>query len=115
MLTPPSVTEIRRPTTQKEELQKDAHVIWAVREQAHTGTLTDFSVFFRLLMTYRVPMMVQDVMVFSRFPENDIYYRCPRCQRLLEREFVAYCSSCGQCLDWRDYRKAKRTYYKPKR
>ena len=115
MLTPPSITEIRRPTTREEEIQKDAHAMRAVREQANMRTLTDFSVFFRLLMTYRVPMMVQDVMVFRRFLENDIYYLCPRCQVLLEREFMAYCDRCGQCLDWRDYQKAKRTYAKPKR
>lgn len=115
MLMPPSITEIRSPTTQEEEIQKDAYAIRAVREQAQPSTLTDFAVFFQLLMTYRVPMMVQDVMVFRRFPENDIYYRCPRCQNLLEREFIAYCSRCGQCLDWRDYRKARRTYFRHKR
>ena len=115
MLMPPSVTEIRKPTTREEEIQKDAHAIRAVREQANMRTLADFSVFFQLLMTYRVPMMVQDVTVFCRFPENDIYYHCPRCQRCLEREFIAYCSRCGQCLDWRDYKKARQTYFKPKR
>ena len=111
MLMPPSVTEIRRPTTQEEEIQKEAHAIRAVREQANMRTLADFSVFFHLLMTYRTPMMVQDEMVFRRFPEDDIFYRCPRCQVLLEREFMAYCARCGQCLDWRHYRKAKRTRF----
>ena len=114
MLTPPSITEIRRPTTPKEEIQKDAHAIQAVREQAHMRTLADFSVFFHLLMTYRTPMMVQDAMVFRRFPEDDIFYRCPRCQVLLEREFMAYCSRCGQCLDWRDCRKARPIYFQSK-
>ena len=114
MLTAPSITEIRRPTTQKEEIQKDAHAIRAVREQAHMRTLADFTVFFHLLMTYRTPMMVQDAMVFNRFPEDDIFYRCPRCQVLLEREFMAYCSRCGQCLDWRDCRKARPIYFQPK-
>lgn len=115
MLPTPSVTEIRRPTAQKEMKQKDVHTTRAVREQANISTLTDFSVFFRLLMTYRVPMMVQDVLVIRRFPENHIYHRCPRCQVLLARDFMAYCDRCGQCLDWRDYQKARRTYAKPKR
>lgn len=115
MLMPPSVTEIRRPTTQEEEIQKDAHAIRAVREQANMRTLADFSVFFQLLMTYRVPMMVQDVFVIRRFPENHIYYRCPRCQTLLARDFMAYCDRCGQCLDWSEYRKARRTYFKPQK
>ena len=111
MLTAPSVTEIRRPTTQEEEIQKDAHAIRAVREQATTRTLADFSVFFRLLMTYRMPMVVKEMVSFYHFPEDNVYYRCPRCQELLPREFVAYCDRCGQCLDWRDYRKAKRTRF----
>lgn len=108
------VTEIRRPTVQEEEIQKNAHAIWTVSELAQFGTLTDFSTLFQLLMTYRVPMMVQDVMVFHRFPGSDIYYRCPRCQALLDREFMAYCSRCGQYLDWCDYRKARRTHFRHK-
>ena len=115
MLTPPSVTEIRRPTVQEAEVQKGTHAIRAVREQSHPSTLTDFSVFFHLLMTYRAPMMVQDAMVFRHFSENHLYYRCPRCQKLLERDFMAYCDSCGQCLDWCNYKKARRVYFKPKR
>ena len=115
MLMPPSITEIRRPTTRKEEINIDAHAIRAVREQATTSTLADFSVFFQLLMTYRVPMMVKDLVAFYHFPEDDVYYLCPRCQELLPREFVAYCDRCGQCLDWSEYRKAKRTYRTPTR
>ena len=110
-----SVTETRKPIPQQEEFEKGAHTISAVREQAQPGTLADFSVFFQLLMTYRVPMKVKDATIFPRFPLDDIYYHCPRCQRLLDREFMAYCDCCGQCLDWRDYRKARRTYFKPKR
>lgn len=83
-----------------------------VRERTRIGTLTDISVLFRLMMTYRVPMMVKNAIVFKRWPEDEIYYRCPRCQQLLEREFMCYCSSCGQSLDWSKYRKAKRVYYK---
>lgn len=46
MLTPPSITEIRRPTTREEEIQKDARTIQAVREPANMRTLADFSAFF---------------------------------------------------------------------
>ena len=115
MLTPPSITEIRRPTTREEEIQKDARTIQAVREPANMRTLADFSAFFHLLLSYRVPMMVRDTILFRHFPNPDIYYHCPRCQRLLDREFMADCDCCGQCLDWRDYRKARRTHCKPKR
>lgn len=114
MLTAPSITEIRRPTTQKEEIQKDAHAIRAVREQAHMRTLADFSVLFQLLMTYRAPMMVDEAIIYRKTFGDDIYYCCPRCQVLLEREFMAYCSRCGQCLDWRDCRKARPTYFQSK-
>ena len=80
-----------------------------VREQVRSGTLTDSSACFQLMLTYRIPMRVDTAVVFPRWPQDDIFYYCPRCQRLLEREFLAYCSSCGQCLDWHSYRKAKRT------
>lgn len=86
-----------------------------VRERERSGTLTDFSVCFQLMLSYRIPMKVTDVMVFPRWPVDDIYYRCPRCQKLLDREFMAYCDSCGQCLDWQDYKKAKRTRFKAKK
>ena len=115
MLMPPSVTEIRRPTAQEEEIQKEAHAIRAVREQANMRTLTDFSVFFHLLMTYRAPMMVDEAIIYRKAFTDDLYYRCPRCQTFLARDFMAYCDRCGQCLDWRDYQKARRTYVKPKR
>jgi transcription initiation factor TFIIIB Brf1 subunit/transcription initiation factor TFIIB len=115
MLMPPSVTEIRRPTTHEDEIQKDAHAIRAVREQANMRTLADFSVFFRLLMTYRVPMMVDEAIIYRKAFTDDLYYRCPRCQTFLARDFMAYCDRCGQCLDWREYRKAKRTYRTPTR
>ena len=85
-----------------------------VRERERTGTLTDISVLFRLMVTYRVPMMVKNAVVFKRWPEDEIYYRCPRCQKMLEREFMGYCPCCGQCLDWREYRKAKLVYNRPK-
>ena len=85
-----------------------------VRERERAGTLTDISVLFRLVMTYRVPMMVKNAIVFERWPEDDIYYRCPRCQQLLEREFISYCPCCGQCLDWNGYRKVNGVYYENK-
>lgn len=106
MLTPPILTGMHNPATQEQTIP-------AVRAQAQPATLADFSVFFQLLITYRVPMMVQDAMAFRRHPEDAVYYRCPRCQQLLEREFMAYCCGCGQSLNWRDYKKAKRAYFKP--
>ena len=86
----------------------------AVRERERTGTLADISVLFRLLVTYRIPMMINKAIVFERWPVDDIYYRCPRGQELLEREFMCYCSNCGQCLDWCNYRKVKRMHQNPR-
>ena len=85
-----------------------------VRERQRSGTLADFSVLFQLVITYRMPMMVSEVVVFSRWYGEELYYRCPRCQELLERDSLAYCSRCGQCLDWSNYKRAKRTVWKQK-
>ena len=57
MLMPPSVTEIRRPTTHEDEIQKDAHAIRAVREQANMRTLADFSVFYVIKNGFVLKMM----------------------------------------------------------
>ena len=54
--------------------------------------------------SYRTPMPVTH---FSMH-QNTAYYICPRCQITMEREFMAYCDRCGQCLTWRGYRKALR-------
>ena len=90
--------------------RKGAHNM-TVRERERSGTLTDASVYFQLMLTYRIPMRVETAVILPKWPQDDIYYQCPRCQRLLEREFLSYCSSCGQCLDWHSYRKAKRTRF----
>ena len=82
-----------------------------VRERERSGTLTDSSVCFQLMLTYRIPMRVETAAILPRWHRDEIYYHCPRCQGLLEREFLSYCSSCGQCLDWNGYRKAKRTRF----
>ncbi len=57
--------------------------------------------------SYRRPMAVTEVMIYWN---GAGYYICPRCRITLEREFMAYCDRCGQCLDWRQYRKVKRIY-----
>lgn len=72
-----------------------------VRERERSDTLTDFSILFRLMITYRLPMAVNDTLVVRHVLKENVYYRCPRCQQLLERELVSYCSRCGQCLEWR--------------
>lgn len=80
-----------------------------VRERERSGTLTDFFVCFQLAITYRTPMTVKDAVILRGFPKDNLYYRCPRCQGILEREFLSYCPRCGQCLNWDNYRKCTRT------
>ena len=51
---------------------------------------------------YRTPMQITHLRRFG----NSTYYVCPRCNVTMEREFVAYCDRCGQCLSWKSYKKA---------
>ena len=51
---------------------------------------------------YRIPMQVTHLVKFRA----SAYFLCPRCNVTLEREFAAYCDRCGQCLNWKDYKKA---------
>lgn len=52
--------------------------------------------FFRAV-SYRAPLPVTEVEVF---PGGDGYAVCPRCESLLDREYIHYCYCCGQCLTW---------------
>lgn len=53
--------------------------------------------------SYRTPMAVTQVRKYR----NATYYICPRCSVTMEREFMAYCDRCGQCLKWKHYRQAR--------
>lgn len=52
--------------------------------------------------SYRTPMRVTQLKKYRA----TAYYICPRCNITMEREFMAYCDRCGQCLCWKNYRKA---------
>ena len=49
--------------------------------------------------SYRLPMPVMQLRKYR----TAVYYICPRCKITMEREFMAYCDRCGQCLDWTHY------------
>ena len=51
---------------------------------------------------YRIPIQVTHL---HRFRDTG-YYICPRCNTTMEREFMSYCDRCGQCLCWKNYKKA---------
>ncbi len=52
---------------------------------------------------YRIPMAVTAFLVYK---SRTSHYLCPRCRISLDREFTAFCDRCGQCLSWKNYRKA---------
>lgn len=59
---------------------------------------------------YRAPMRVTEIRVF-RFAFSETGYPvCPRCGRTMEREYMSFCSRCGQRLDWENYEHAGITY-----
>lgn len=60
--------------------------------------------------SYRVGMLVEEVMVFETWFGKSGYYICPRCKITMDREFISFCDRCGQKLDWKNYRKAKIVY-----
>lgn len=55
-------------------------------------------------VSYRIPLPVTEVVVFR---SGDSYAVCPRCDSLLDREYMRYCDCCGQRLAWEllDYAK----------
>ena len=64
-----------------------------------------------LAASYRRAMPVREVMACpSVFLKTSGYYVCPRCRITLDREFMSFCDRCGQCLGWKDYKKAKVIY-----
>lgn len=71
------------------------------------GSLT--ILFFKLidLMDYRTGRKVRELLICpSSFGETG-FYICPRCDCVLDREFMHFCDQCGQKLDWSGYRHAK--------
>lgn len=58
-------------------------------------------------LLYRLPMAVNEICVFSHCSDGPAYPVCPRCAATMEREYMAFCSRCGQRLDWQHYASAK--------
>ena len=56
---------------------------------------------------YRIPRSVIQVCVF---PRGDTYSICPRCDCLLDREYMRFCDCCGQKLSWKLFRFATVVY-----
>ena len=56
-----------------------------------------------LALTYRQPLKVVQILLLKN---GDCFPVCPRCGITLEREYMSYCDRCGQCLEWKEYKKA---------
>ncbi len=54
-------------------------------------------------VSYRFKMTIREMYTYydSQYGETGAYL-CPRCESAIEFDFQAYCSSCGQALDWDD-------------
>ena len=50
-------------------------------------------------LSYRVPKRVRKCILLN----DSLYAVCPRCGVSIERDYVAYCSRCGQMLNWVGY------------
>ena len=74
---------------------------------AASSDLFPWELLFRLA-EYRSPKPVTENLLLRSYSSDQAYYYCPRCDVTLEREFQTCCDRCGQLLDWKGYRKAKR-------
>ena len=56
--------------------------------------------------TFRIPLPVTAVRVYSSNPSSSSYPLCPRCKQPMTREYQAFCENCGQALSWKGFSKA---------
>lgn len=56
--------------------------------------------------SFRIPMPVQEVHVYPSIPDRPAFPVCPKCGQVLDREYLQYCSNCGQRLSWTLYKNA---------
>ncbi len=60
-------------------------------------------------LSFRMPMTVTEVMVFT---DKESYAVCPQCKTTLPREYMRYCDRCGQHLCWKHFGKAAVVFVK---
>ena len=60
-------------------------------------TVTQHKSVFLHILSYRIPMPVKEVLLFS---SGDSYPICPRCDEPTDREYMHFCDQCGQRLSW---------------
>lgn len=70
-----------------------------------TAKKRKYSVYlFMGALSYRVPLPVTKVIVYTH---NSSYPICHRCLLSLEREYMPFCDRCGQMLNWDLFEYAK--------
>lgn len=57
-------------------------------------------------LEYRIPKKINKRICFKN---GDVYSICPGCERILDREYMAFCDCCGQKLSWRGFSRIKIT------
>ncbi len=50
--------------------------------------------------SFRTPMPVVKIHTFPLMSGSPSFPVCPQCGQALDREYLAYCNCCGQCLFW---------------
>lgn len=59
-------------------------------------------------LEYRKPKKVVEVVFWKN--SNDSFAICPTCKKYLDREYMGFCSVCGQNLSWKVFDRAKIIY-----
>lgn len=57
-------------------------------------------------LSYREPRKIEEIHIMMN---GDEFTLCPRCRNFFDIEYQPFCSGCGQAIDWRQFRKVKRT------
>ena len=60
-------------------------------------------------LSFRAPMKVMQIRCFRCTHGRTYAAVCPRCKVTLEREYQSFCDRCGQCLNWKEFFRAKVT------
>lgn len=63
-----------------------------------------YNEFAQEAVSYRTKLPVKEIYLYEK--EDSIYPLCPRCKETIDRDYVKYCSCCGQRLQWTDWTKA---------
>lgn len=62
-----------------------------------------YTEFAKESMSYRTKLPVKELTLYEN--ENSIYALCPRCNGTMNRDYVKYCSNCGQRISWSNWEK----------